>query len=324
VRELAVRVIGSLVEGVRTRAWDAVRIAVGHHRGRVIAGLTALALVGGGVAVATTDVEDGAITAMGLGGTAAESEACPTEVPTIAEATEVADRCDQKVFAVESYTPFEQVAALPDYGRLEWSTRTSATRQDVDGDGAWGEIDTTIESVAGPDGRLEVAAPALRMSFSDGSAAQPLAVIESLEGESLSFDVPFELTAPVVEGDRVTYPGVLGDKDIDLVVTVDSDGTGWREVIRVRTPEAAANPALQGIEFPVEVSEGLELKQSGGGFVATGRRGHGGVPFAHSVAVGRAGVRACARRVADSRRVARYGRFRQRAGRWRAGRRAAG
>jgi hypothetical protein len=111
------------------------------------------------------------------------------------------------------------------------------------------------------------------MSFSDGSAAQPLAVIESLEGESLSFDVPFELTAPVVEGDRVTYPGVLGDEDIDLVVTVDSDGTGWREVIRVGTPEAAANPALQGIEFPVEVSEGLELKQSGGGFVATDSEG---------------------------------------------------
>ncbi|MFI6425996.1 LamG domain-containing protein [Promicromonospora sp. NPDC050880] len=223
--------------------------------------------------MATTDIEDGLISAMGADGAAAVTDECPTEVPTIAEATEVAARCDQKVFAIESYTPFEQVAALPEYGRLEWSTRTSAGRQDSDGDGVWGMIDTTIEPTAGPDGRLEVAAPALPMSFSDGSSAEPLAVIESMEGETLSFDVPFELTEPVVEGDRVTYPGILGDEDIDLVVTVDSDGTGWREVIRVGTAEAAANPALQGLEFPVEVSDGLELGQSGGGFVATDDEG---------------------------------------------------
>lgn len=141
-----------------------------------------------------------------------------------------------------------------------------AVRTDVNG--AWADIDTSVvEGAAG----LEVVAPAFEMRFSDGTdPAEPLARIVK-DGHELTFDVPFDLTDPVVDGSQVTYPGVLDG--VDLIVTVAEDGTGFSEVLRVATPEAASHPELAQLSFPVATSDGLSVSAHDGGFQASDASG---------------------------------------------------
>ncbi|HEY9264743.1 MAG TPA: LamG domain-containing protein [Mycobacterium sp.] len=135
-----------------------------------------------------------------------------------------------------------------------------AVRTDVNG--AWEPIDTSlVEGLAG----IEVVAPALPITFSDGTDGMPLATIRS-DDHALEFHAPFDLSTPTIEGDRVTYPQVL--PGVDLIASVDEDGSGFSEVLRVDSPEAAANPALAELEFPVTVTGGLTVTESEGGFVA--------------------------------------------------------
>ena len=142
--------------------------------------------------------------------------------------------------------------------RLDIST--SAVRTDVDGE--WQDIDTSI--VAGEDG-LEVVSPVVEMVFSDGSEGQPL-VRMVRDGHGISMDVPFDLTEPQILGDTVMYPEVL--PGVDLLVTVNKDGTGISEVLRVESPEAAANPVLAELALPLESPTGLDVQADAGGFVA--------------------------------------------------------
>ncbi|WP_168210073.1 LamG domain-containing protein [Oerskovia sp. KBS0722] len=67
-------------------------------------------------------------------------------------------------------------------------------------------------------------------------------------------------------GSQVTYPEVF--EGVDLVVSVHEDGTGFSEVLRVESPQAAANPALASLSFPVQTTEGLRVVSDEGGFVA--------------------------------------------------------
>jgi hypothetical protein len=53
-----------------------------------------------------------------------------------------------------------------------------------------------------------------------------------------------------------------------LVVSVHEDGTGFSEVLRVESPEAAAHPALAELSFPITTSEDLSVAQADGGFEA--------------------------------------------------------
>ncbi|MCI0687974.1 MAG: hypothetical protein L0Y54_12155 [Sporichthyaceae bacterium] len=72
------------------------------------------------------------------------------------------------------------------------------------------------------------------------------------------------LPEPIVSGSTLTYPSVL--PDVDLVVSVDADGTGFSEVLVVKTPQAAANPALDAVSFPVQLPDQLTVVEQGGGF----------------------------------------------------------
>ncbi|MFC6425948.1 hypothetical protein [Oerskovia paurometabola] len=156
-------------------------------------------------------------------------------------------------------TAWDTVFATPE-GHTRVETSAVAVRTDVNG--GWQDIDTSVVEDAG---RLGVAAPAVEMSFSDGSVGEPLARI-TRDGHELVFDAPFALTSPVVEGSQVTYPEVF--EGVDLVVSVHGDGTGFSEVLRVASPQAAANPALASLSFPVQTTEGLSVVSDEGGFVA--------------------------------------------------------
>ncbi|RMI14437.1 hypothetical protein EBM89_00225 [Cellulomonas triticagri] len=185
--------------------------------------------------------------------------ACTSSAADAAEASLVASSCDTDVEVVDERTEWNTLYAQAD-GTWRLDVSAVAVRTQVGGE--WADIDTAV--VPG-EGGLTVAAPVRPMVFSDGTPGVPLAQIER-DGHTLSFDVPFDLPAPGVEGDQITYDEVL--PGVDLVVTVNGDATGFSEVLRVESPEAAADPRLAELTFPVETSDGLALEEDDGGFVA--------------------------------------------------------
>lgn len=217
-----------------------------------VVGAMVLATTPAGAAGAADDGTEPAIT-------------CVTSVEDPALAVETAAECGTEVEVASARTAWDTLYATPDGGsRVETSAGAVRTRAD---DGDWRPIDTAL--VPGESG-IEVSAPVWPMVFSDGTVGQPLATIER-DGHVLEFDVPFELPAPRVDGATVTYAEVL--PGVDLIASVNDDGTGFSEVLRVASPEAAANPALDRLDFDVQVTEGLDVASDDGGFVATDAAG---------------------------------------------------
>lgn len=188
------------------------------------------------------------------------SPECVTAVSDEAEAVRTAVACGSTVEVLSARTEWDTLYAQAD-GTMRWDSSAVAVRTDVTGE--WTDVDPTVVLTGAG---LEVAAPVVPMTFSDGTAGQPLVRMER-DGHELTFDVPLDLTSPSVDGSRITYPEVL--PGVDLVVTVDADATGFSEVLRIESPEAAANPALAELTFPVEVSDGLDVAEHEGGFVVT-------------------------------------------------------
>ena len=194
----------------------------------------------------------------GLSGPA-QPEHCPSVAETTAKAVAATDACDREVEVLAERTEWASTFALPG-GSMRLDTSIAAVRTDVSGE--WEPVDPSV--VEGEDG-LVVASAVAPMTFSDGTDGVPLARIER-DGHEVVFDAPFDLTTPSVDGSQVTYPGVL--PGVDLVVTVNEDATGFSEVLRVESPQAAAHPALAELTFDVQTSDGIELQADGGAFAA--------------------------------------------------------
>jgi hypothetical protein len=185
--------------------------------------------------------------------------ACAETTLDTTTAVGLARSCGRPVEVLSGRTPWQTLTAQPS-GELTWQTSTRAQRTDVNG--AWEPIDTTL--APGPDGPAPVA-PALPMSFSPGGTGAPLARL-AYRGRVLEMRWPGSLPTPRLSGSSVTYPGVL--PGVDLVVTVDEDGTGWSEVLVVQGPAAAANPALAEVSFPLRTDGGLRVVPRSDGLVA--------------------------------------------------------
>ncbi|MFD6532076.1 LamG-like jellyroll fold domain-containing protein [Streptomyces sp. NPDC060184] len=123
--------------------------------------------------------------------------------------------------------------------------------------GGWRTPDATLTRRA--DGIVVPTAPAVAMEFSGGGTGQPLVRIEK-DGKSLALDWPEALPKPELEGDSALYPEVL--KGVDLRVTASVEG--FRHVLVVKTPEAAAQPELRLIAYGLK-TEGLRLAQQDNG-----------------------------------------------------------
>ncbi|MBB2923528.1 VCBS repeat-containing protein [Cellulomonas cellasea] len=188
----------------------------------------------------------------------AEAPACTDAVPEADAAAALAQRCGTDVEVTSARTEWVTSVAQPDGTmRLDVSAQAVRARQD----GAWVDVDNAV--VPG-DGGFAVASPVLPMTFSDGTGDEPLVRLER-DGHTVSFDVPFDLPAPEVSGAELTYADVL--PGVDLVVTVNPDATGFSEVLRVESAQAAAHPRLRELTFPVETSDGVEVRADDGGFV---------------------------------------------------------
>jgi hypothetical protein len=176
-----------------------------------------------------------------------------------------AHRCGRDVEITEARSEWNTLYAQAD-GMLRLDSSTAAIR--ARRGEAWVGIDNTVVH---RDGSLEVASAVNPMTFSDGTPGVPLATIERND-HTLSLDVPFDLPAPQVDLDKLTYAQVL--PGVDLIVTVNSDATGFAEVLRVASPEAAADPRLTELSFPIVTSDGLVVDEAEGGFVAKDASGH--------------------------------------------------
>ncbi|MFJ5611965.1 LamG-like jellyroll fold domain-containing protein [Streptomyces sp. NPDC093221] len=132
-------------------------------------------------------------------------------------------------------------------------------------DGSWAEPDATLARKA--DGSLAPKAAVVDLAFSGGGTA-PLVTI-GRNGRTLAFSWPGTLPAPTLDGESAVYADVLPGVDLRMTATTQ----GYREVLVVKTPTAAANPALKRIEFGMRAS-GLDVSDTAsGGLSAVGPDG---------------------------------------------------
>ncbi|WP_181804022.1 hypothetical protein [Streptomyces shenzhenensis] len=71
---------------------------------------------------------------------------------------------------------------------------------------------------------------------------------------------PGALPEPTLDGASAVYPEVLPGVDLRMTATTE----GYREVLVVKTPEAAASEELRKLDFPVR-TQGLTLSEGAGG-----------------------------------------------------------
>ncbi|MFJ8853222.1 LamG domain-containing protein [Streptomyces sp. NPDC102437] len=159
---------------------------------------------------------------------------------------------------MEERTERETVFANPD-GTTFTLEKSVAPVRVAARDGGWVDPDATL--VKKTDGSVGPKAAAVDLSFSPGGAGANLVTIA--EGaQSVSLGWPGTLPAPRLDGTRAVYENVLPDVDLVLTATVE----GFRQVLAVKTPEAAANPALARIEYRLG-TENLTVRSSAGGGV---------------------------------------------------------
>jgi hypothetical protein len=168
------------------------------------------------------------------------------------EALGEAQGTGERVEVESARTEWDTLFAEPT-GELTLESSVAAVRTRIGAPaGGWRDIDVSLHAI--PEG-VAPAAPALPLVFSSGGEG-PLARIER-DGHALELWWQDALPAPVVEGSQATYVNVL--PDVDLVVSVFPDGTGFSEVLVVHTPEAAENPALAEFDLGLGTSSGTEL-----------------------------------------------------------------
>ncbi|MFD7025285.1 RHS repeat-associated core domain-containing protein [Promicromonospora sukumoe] len=179
-------------------------------------------------------------------------------------ALELADACGLDVEITSARSPWSTFTATED-GQVSQEVTATATRTAVSG--TWGPVSNRVVDADPTDGVLSVAAPVYPITLSDGTKGVPLATITK-DGHTLTYDSPFDLTEPVVEGDSVTYPAVAG-KGADLVVTINQDGTGISTALRLADRVAARRAderlGLSELTFPVTTSAGLTVTQNAAG-----------------------------------------------------------
>ncbi|MFG2896330.1 LamG domain-containing protein [Streptomyces zaomyceticus] len=126
--------------------------------------------------------------------------------------------------------------------------------------GGWQEPDATL--VRKPDGTIVPKASAVEMKFSGGGTKNPLVRIEDA-GRSLALGWPKSLPEPELDGPNAVYREVM--KDVDLRVTASAEG--FRHVLVVKSPEGAANPGLEEIDYSLKAT-GLKIVEGKAGNLA--------------------------------------------------------
>ncbi|TYC21441.1 LamG domain-containing protein [Micromonospora sp. MP36] len=203
------------------------------------------------VLVAVLAVVGGLLTAPGAAAAPAAPSALGEEA---ARAAAVATR--QRVEATALRTENTQVFANPNG---TFTMRQSVVPERVRRGAEWVPVDTTLHAKA--DGTVAPAATTLDMAFSGGGSG-PLVRLRR-DGTELALAWPGQLPAPVLAGNTATYREVLPGVDLLLRAEVES----LSQLLVVKSAQAAANPALHRLRFPVTRS-GLSVRTGAGGGLA--------------------------------------------------------
>ena len=185
-----------------------------------------------------------------------ETQASSANLTDAQKAAQEAAQSGERVEVKSERTEYATTYANPDGSTFSLSLSTVPVRVQQ-ADGAWAEPDATLERRA--DGTVGPKAAVADVSFSGGGDGAALVTVAE-GGRSLAVGWPGKLPEPTLDGASAVYPEVLPGVDLRMTATTE----GYREVLVVKTPEAAASDELKKLDFPVE-AEGLTLREGVGG-----------------------------------------------------------
>lgn len=204
-------------------------------------------------------------------GGASNPPAAPVPVPSspAEKARAEAVKTGKDVPVPELTTEFSTTVVTPK-GKLR-TERTLLPERTKGKKGEWLALDDTL--AVGADGAVAPKASSSGLVISGGGSG-PLATMTTEDGKQLSVSSPFPgaLPKPVLTGNGALFKNVAVDTDLQVNAT---KWGGYTTVVILRTPAAAANPAVHDLVFPT-TAKGLTLaKGDDGGLTATGGDGAG-------------------------------------------------
>ncbi|NEY32006.1 DNRLRE domain-containing protein [Streptomyces sp. PRKS01-65] len=205
-----------------------------HRGGRFLRGALVAALAGGTLGLTPP--------------TATAADPAPVAQDAEEQALQQAARTGEPVEVVSARTETSETHALPN-GNLRHTQHTLPVR--VKREGEWLPVDTTLTEAAG---RVAPKAASGNVTFSAGGDTRLVTLVD--QGRTLSLTWPEPLPEPALEGSVATYREVFPGVDLAVQASVD----GFSQALIVKTPEAAAQPALDRIDFGLR-ADGLELRQ---------------------------------------------------------------
>ncbi|MGW5446794.1 LamG-like jellyroll fold domain-containing protein [Streptomyces asiaticus] len=183
--------------------------------------------------------------------------AAPVSASSEESASARAVASGEPVEVTSARTEYSQTVANPD-GTFTLTQSTEPQRARA-ADGSWRDIDVTLQKY--PDGRVGPKSAVVELSFSGGGSGSGMLAMGRGEQE-LRLGWPGSLPAPSLSGATATYPDVLAGVDLQLTAVAE----GYREVLVVKTAEAAANPELEKIKLTA-TGDGLSVVPGAGGGV---------------------------------------------------------
>ncbi len=172
------------------------------------------------------------------------------------QAAQKAAETGERVEVLGERTEYTTTYANPDGVTFSLSQSTVPVRVKRAG-GSWDAPDAALERRA--DGTVGPKAAVTDVSFSDGGDGADLVTIAE-GGKSLKVGWSGELPEPTLDGASAVYADVLPGVDLRMTATLE----GYRQVLVVKSPEAAASDELKKLDFPVE-AQGLTLRDGVGG-----------------------------------------------------------
>ncbi|WP_434027593.1 LamG domain-containing protein [Streptomyces graminofaciens] len=182
--------------------------------------------------------------------------AAPETALTEQSASERAAATGESVEVTSERSEYATTVANPD-GTFTLTQSTQPQRARAE-DGTWQDIDVTLEKRS--DGTVGPKAAVVDMAFSGGGSGSGLLSL-GRDGHELRMGWPSSLPAPTLDGPTATYANVPV-AGVDLQMTASAEG--YREVLVVRTAEAAASPELEKIRLTA-TGDGLSVVPGEGG-----------------------------------------------------------
>ncbi|WP_242439063.1 LamG domain-containing protein [Streptomyces sp. CB00455] len=207
---------------------------------------------------------------MGVASAYAPSAAAADAAPTTEseQALAAAKKSGKPVEVVGERTDSSTTFANPNGKSFRLDTSAVPVRVKAKGGSGWVTPDATLEVRA--DGSVGPKAAVAGISFSGGGGQSSLVTIDRGE-RSMSWGWQGGvLPKPVLDGDSAVYPEVLPGVDLRMTATLK----GFREVLVVKTPEAAKNPKLQRVEFDLQTKDVQLNTGNDGGLAATDANGN--------------------------------------------------